>query len=710
MHYIGFALFGLISLITVVYNSPTFRGPELILGATPALTVPQGGTGQDDFQPGSILVGGSQLRLATTSTSTLSATSPLSLSGTTVILGAARSLSIDTSGAWSGTAGSLAANGSNCSAGLAAGGVTAAGAAEDCTDYWTEAENTAAAYINATQDVKFSTTSADYWKTLNNFFSTTSADYWETTQASRGFSTTSADYWKTVRNFFSTTSADYWETQQVARTADDLTNNSIEDLNDVAAMTKNYGDLLTWNGTTWIDFATSTLGLLGSSSISATSPLTYTPATGIFAITNAGADGSTKGAASFTAADFDATSGNISIDYTNGQAASGSAKGFLTSADWTTFNNKVATSRTLTVAGTAGQITSSAGSQDLSANRTWTLSLPNHVIFPSSFQATSASTTNATTTNLHIASITGSTQCLQADTNGRVSGTGAACGSGGGSISGWATTTAYGSQLLLYPTLGTEDVVFGKTGAAATSSAPFWWDVSATSTYIGNGGTGSSTMQFGPTGKEWLMGYDGSDSSFKISSSTVATGFSVSNVLSIAKATLLTTFSNAVTVAGQLTASAGAVISSFLQIPNGAAPTVDATGEIALDTTSNQLLVATSTNAATPAVFSSRLYPSFFYATSTTWTGTTTIDLGPAYVAEEWVGVKCFTDAGTLNVSFYDGTNRMTLLNASTTVGAFKFSTNATFTAGEKRYVDIGTPATSPKRISCTTEKFITRD
>jgi len=49
----------------------------------------------------------------------------------------------------------------------------------------------------------------------------------------------------------------------------------------------------------------------------------------------------TKGAAAFTASDFnDNGSGVISIDYTNGQAASGSNKGFLTSADWTTFNGK----------------------------------------------------------------------------------------------------------------------------------------------------------------------------------------------------------------------------------------------------------------------------------------------------------------------------------------------------------------------------------
>lgn len=101
------------------------------------------------------------------------------------------------------------------------------------------------------------------------------------------------------------------------------------------------------------------------------------------------------------------------------------------------------------------------------------------------------------------------------------------------------------------------------------------------------------------------------------------------------------------------------------------------------------------------------LYPAFVYSTSTAWTGTTTIPLGPAYVAETWNGAKCFTDVGTLNVSFSDSTNLMNLLNASTTVGTFTLSTNNTFTASEKRYVDIGTPATSPTKISCTISKSL---
>ena len=79
-------------------------------------------------------------------------------------------------------------------------------------------------------------------------------------------------------------------------------------------------------------------------------------------------------------------------------------------------------------------------------------------------------------------------------------------------------------------------------------------------------------------------------------------------------------------------------------------------------------------------------------------------------MAETWNAVQCFTDVGTLNVTFGDGTNDMTMLNASTTVGTITFATNNTFTAAEKREVEIGTPATAPKKLSCTVSKSITAD
>lgn len=76
--------------------------------------------------------------------------------------------------------------------------------------------------------------------------------------------------------------------------------------------------------------------------IATTSPITGGPitTTGTIGINDAVADGATKGAAAFNANDFNSSSGVISLDYTNGQPASGSNKGFLTSSDWTTFNGK----------------------------------------------------------------------------------------------------------------------------------------------------------------------------------------------------------------------------------------------------------------------------------------------------------------------------------------------------------------------------------
>ena len=74
-------------------------------------------------------------------------------------------------------------------------------------------------------------------------------------------------------------------------------------------------------------------------SITVTSPLTLTG--GDLRILNAIADGSTKGATAFTVNDFNNPSiGLISIDYANGQKATTSVPGFLTSADWNTFNSK----------------------------------------------------------------------------------------------------------------------------------------------------------------------------------------------------------------------------------------------------------------------------------------------------------------------------------------------------------------------------------
>jgi hypothetical protein len=108
-------------------------------------------------------------------------------------------------------------------------------------------------------------------------------------------------------------------------------------------------DLLVYNSTSQLWENKTVVSALGYTpanqtiTISTTSPLSGggdLSANRTLSIANAAADGTTKGAATFTASDFDSTSGLISIDYTNGQAASTTNKGFLTATDWNTFNAK----------------------------------------------------------------------------------------------------------------------------------------------------------------------------------------------------------------------------------------------------------------------------------------------------------------------------------------------------------------------------------
>lgn len=145
-----------------------------------------------------------------------------------------------------------------------------------------------------------------------------------------------------------------------------------------------------------------------------------------------------------------------------------------------------------------------------------------------------------------------------------------------------------------------------------------------------------------------------------------------------------------------------------LELPvNG---TVDADGEFTLDLTSNQL--KGYSNGAARVYGDGNFYPAFSWppggASPTTTTATTSIALGTAFVAETWNAVQCWSGAGNVPYQFSDGTNKMNSLQASTTVSQFTLSTNNTFTAQEKRFVEVG-PMTA-SYISCTVSKSLTAD
>lgn len=99
-------------------------------------------------------------------------------------------------------------------------------------------------------------------------------------------------------------------------------------------------------------------------------------------------------------------------------------------------------------------------------------------------------------------------------------------------------------------------------------------------------------------------------------------------------------------------------------------------------------------------------YKSFSFPTfATTTSATTTIDLGTAYTAESWSGADCYTTSGSGAFIFTDGTNRMNGATATTTVSRTTLSTNNTFTAQEKRYVEVG--ALTNAKLVCTVDIIV---
>jgi hypothetical protein len=144
-----------------------------------------------------------------------------------------------------------------------------------------------------------------------------------------------------------------------------------------------------------------------------------------------------------------------------------------------------------------------------------------------------------------------------------------------------------------------------------------------------------------------------------------------------------------------------------LELPNSAEPTVNATGEIAINT-------ATSTIDFYDGTVEQNISPLFdksFQLASTTKdtaentfdTATTTWYIWNADGKVELEKQYCKTDAGTLSVRVGDGTNWAdTLVANSSGAEDETISANSTFTDREDIRVEIGSSATSPKRVYCT--------
>lgn len=123
--------------------------------------------------------------------------------------------------------------------------------------------------------------------------------------------------------------------------------------------------------------------------------------------------------------------------------------------------------------------------------------------------------------------------------------------SGGGGATFWATTTI-ADGVLLHSIANGQDVTFGSN---STSTAGFWFDYSASTTNIGNGGAGDSVIEMAiDSVSKWIFGADDSDAdNFVISSGGV---LGTNNVLTLAS-NLLARFFGDVQVDGDLFVKAG---------------------------------------------------------------------------------------------------------------------------------------------------------
>ena len=131
--------------------------------------------------------------------------------------------------------------------------------------------------------------------------------------------------------------------------------------------------------------------------------------------------------------------------------------------------------------------------------------------------------------------------------------------------------------------------------------------------------------------------------------------------------------------------------SVIFEIPNSSNPTVDAVGEIALDTTDNQIIIATSTDASFPGVLPirKRLYGFNVSSTTMDWQISTPLTELPKYSDGFTItNVWCETDvAGTrvdLIISDSGSTNDVETISCGSDNGlATTTGTNTTFTALE---------------------------
>jgi len=128
-----------------------------------------------------------------------------------------------------------------------------------------------------------------------------------------------------------------------------------------------------------------------------------------------------------------------------------------------------------------------------------------------------------------------------------------------------------------------------------------------------------------------------------------------------------------------------------VELPNSTSPSLDAAGEIALDTTSNNLVMATSTTGHFVVASATTTLYSFTASTSPLTSGTN-IDVPSHPLQQVATSIWCKVSSGTsIVINLSDGTNDTNAITCTTTGTQYALTSNNTFTSYEAIRMEVGT-------------------
>lgn len=722
----------ILSFVSVLLVS-LFAGASIAAAA--AFIVPQGGTGQTTLPTSQLLYGATTGAVQSVATTTLTASSPLSLSQTVVKVGGANSvLSLDTSGTWTGLAGTasaLAANGSNCSAGQFPLGVGANGASESCTALPTTIAGTANQITasGSTGDITLSLPSHVIFP--GNFKATNST----TTNAT----TTAMDI--TGLLTFNGVTGSTWAAFCTAITGG-------SGLCDGTDATGGTGSVATSSAetSTYVAYWTSTGAT--PATLGSDSGMTYTAAADRLTVVNASTTAFSTAYASSTVwrggglvTDCDSDAQTLGWDLTTGQFVcgdddSGVGGGITTIKE---DDSDVVTSATALDFGsgfdvaavvTEGNVTldlleyngaalltnltstGNASTTKLSANLFWAGQTATTSISSGGdltvgggdiTLATSLIFSGGDTTSLNlIDAIDGTTESTietAIDTLANLT-----------SVQGQTLTLAgafitSGANSLTLTTTGTTNVTLPTSGTlvnSAVTTLSSLVSIGTITTGVWNGTViditrGGFGAAFTDPNADQLMFWD--DSAAKVTGIATITGGSISGTTLTITDVTCTDCLNATEIEDIYLLNSGDVgtgVYDFggatsLEIPQAAAPTMGAAGILALDTTANNLILATST-AGHVVIASATTTLYAFTATTSPIVSGTTMDLPSHPLAQVATAVWCKVSGGTsLVINLSDGTNDTNAITCTTTGTQFALTSNNSFTAYEAIRIEYGT-------------------